>query len=201
MSKVHLYKEDLGHGVTKMMCGHEVLSWDVEKYTVLDPKEVKCETCKRSEKYKSMIELDKQVSEIKEIEGEAMADFKSVERVTVASCDNCDNAMGEDCKITGRIEFDDNGRCSDYTSKVKHPAFDEPLNAHYKTGGIQTVDKIETILGHLKGKINLDQACQLYNTFKYYDRCENKGSLEKDLFKSADSICRAITGKFINEES
>ena len=199
MSKVHLYRHSDVMDYTVVMCGLYINSWETEKYTVLDPKEVTCGTCKRSEKYKSMIDLDKQVSEIKEIEGEAMADFKNVERVTVASCGDCDNSNGENCKITGRIEFDDNGKCSDHTPKVKHPAFDEPLNAHYKTGGIQTVDKIETILGHLKGKINLDQACQLYNTFKYYDRCESKGSLEKDLFKSADSICRAITGKFINE--
>ena len=207
MSKVHLYRyrcetKTTGTSYIEVMCGLSLNPWETESYTVLDPKEVTCGNCKRSEKYKSMIELDKQVSEIKEIEGEAMEDFKAVEYVMLESCNGCGNNMGSDgSKITGRIKFDSNGQCSDHTPKVKHPAFDEPLNAHYKTGGIQTVDKIETIIGHLKGKINLDQACHIYNTLKYFDRCENKGSLEKDLFKSADSICRAITGKFINEES
>jgi hypothetical protein len=177
----------------KTACGIPFGTWETEGFEMLDLDAVDCLKCERSSKYKAMEEQREIFSDMMGIKKEAIEDFKADK-----DCSTCNNATGDDCKATGRLEFTESGDCSDH--KERDPSLTKQVySPHYKTGGIQTVDKIEEVLAHLEGKINTAQASHIYNFLKYFDRCESKGQYERDIYKSADSIHRAITGKFLNE--
>ena len=177
----------------KTACGIPFGTWETEGFEMLDLDAVDCNNCERSDKYKAMEEQRKVFNDVMGIKDESIKAFKAK-----SDCSTCDNATGDDCKATGRLEFTE----SDYWAVLKERApslTKQVYSPHYKTGGIQTVDKIEEVLAHLEGKITTAQASHIYNTLKYFDRCEDKGTYKRDIYKSADSIHRAITGKFLNE--
>ena len=51
-------------------CGYVTGGWEVERVETINPNNVTCLMCRDSKRWKELMELDKQVSEIKEIEGD-----------------------------------------------------------------------------------------------------------------------------------
>jgi hypothetical protein len=69
--------------------------------------------------------------------------------------------------------------------------------AHYAQG-IETIEKIRLILGHLEGRVSNFEALAIGNFIKYIDRLGLKDSVEKDSFKAADYIHLTIKGMWLN---
>ena len=70
--------------------------------------------------------------------------------------------------------------------------------SHYKDG-IQTREKKSMVAKHLDDILTNDAWDDISNAMKYFDRMGLKDDAEKDAYKCADYLHRAITGKFLNE--
>jgi hypothetical protein len=193
--KIHLLRELDAKGNSITSCGAIIGVWLTEFVETIDLSIVNCKSCEGTDQYKAIDALDAEVAEIMYIKDESIEAFKAK-----SDCSTCDNASGDDCKVTGRLEFTESGDCMDH--KERAPSLTKQVySPHYKTGGIQTVDKIDEVMMHLEksDNINFRQAGHIYNLLKYWDRAESKDQYERDIYKTADSIHRAITGKFLNE--
>ena len=70
------------------------------------------------------------------------------------------------------------------SGSIEETAMDDPVNhpAHYKTGGIETIDFIEA------KKLNYNMG----NAVKYISRAEHKGNKKQDLEKAVWYLNREI---------
>lgn len=78
------------------------------------------------------------------------------------------------------------------------------MNDYYKQGKVETVEKQEAIARWLSSAgIPADKIAHVTTFVKYIDRMGAKDGepFEKDARKAADYACRAITGKWIPEDS
>lgn len=77
----------------------------------------------------------------------------------------------------------------------------ETYNDHYDNGGLDVAGKFDIILDKLGDSISTKESAYLFNVLKYFDRAGTKEgeSLDKDLTKCANYMCRLTTGKFLNE--
>lgn len=78
------------------------------------------------------------------------------------------------------------------------------MNDYYKQGKVETVEKQEAIARWLSSAgIPADKIAHVTTFVKYIDRMGEKDGepFEKDARKAADYACRAITGRWIPEDS
>lgn len=71
---------------------------------------------------------------------------------------------------------------------------------HYASGAIETVEKQEMVEGYLEGRLNPLCIHYLLTALKYFDRMGLKDKAEKDAYKCADYLCRAVTGEWLEVE-
>lgn len=71
--------------------------------------------------------------------------------------------------------------------------------AHYKAGGMETVEKVETVVDELSAHGGIDAVLlvRLSHALKYFDRAGLKGDASEDLGKCANYLHRMFTGKWI----
>lgn len=68
---------------------------------------------------------------------------------------------------------------------------------HYETGAMETVEKQEMVEAFLEMRINAMRIHYLLTALKYFDRMGLKDRAEKDAYKCADYLCRAMTGEWL----
>ena len=68
---------------------------------------------------------------------------------------------------------------------------------HYETGAMETVEKQEMVEAFLELRINAMRIHHLLTALKYFDRMGLKDRAEKDAYKCADYLCRAMTGEWL----
>ena len=68
---------------------------------------------------------------------------------------------------------------------------------HYTRGAMETVDKQAAVAKHL-GDLDHMTVHFLLTAIKYVDRMGLKDDAEKDAFKAADYLHRAVTGEWLN---
>ena len=68
---------------------------------------------------------------------------------------------------------------------------------HYATGAMETVEKQEMVEGYLELRLNAMRIHYLLTALKYFDRMGLKDNAEKDAYKCADYMCRAVTGEWL----
>lgn len=71
-----------------------------------------------------------------------------------------------------------------------YDAVDKPI--HYCAHGIETINKIESVVDGLPAK----QAVSLANILKYFDRAGMKDSAKQDLSKANNYAFRLVTGEW-----
>lgn len=84
--------------------------------------------------------------------------------------------------------------CNGYDTIEESDMVDKP--SHYRSGKLETIQKIEHIINGLPAK----QAFCLANTLKYFDRAGLKDDAEQDLDKAQNYAYRLITGKWRHEQ-
>lgn len=72
---------------------------------------------------------------------------------------------------------------------------------HYATGAMETVDKQETVCANLAGAVEPITVHYLLTALKYFDRMGLKDKADKDAYKCADYLCRAVTGRWLSNET
>ena len=70
---------------------------------------------------------------------------------------------------------------------------------HYASGAMETVDKQEMVDGYLELRLNAMRIHYLLTALKYFDRMGLKGDPQKDAYKCADYLCRAVTGEWLED--
>ena len=70
---------------------------------------------------------------------------------------------------------------------------------HYASGAMETVDKQEMVEGYLELRLNAMRIHYLLTALKYFDRMGLKGDPQKDAYKCADYLCRAVTGEWLED--
>lgn len=68
---------------------------------------------------------------------------------------------------------------------------------HYASGAMETVEKQEMVEGYLELRLNAMRIHYLLTALKYFDRMGLKDNAEKDAYKCADYLCRAVTGDWL----
>lgn len=68
---------------------------------------------------------------------------------------------------------------------------------HYASGAMETVDKQEMVEAFLELRLNAMRIHYLLTALKYFDRMGLKDRAEKDAYKCADYLCRAVTGEWL----
>lgn len=68
---------------------------------------------------------------------------------------------------------------------------------HYASGAMETVDKQEMVEEFLERRLNAMRIHYLLTALKYFDRMGLKDNAEKDAYKCADYLCRAVTGEWL----
>ena len=68
---------------------------------------------------------------------------------------------------------------------------------HYASGAMETVEKQEMVEWCLEGRLNAMRIHYLLTALKYFDRMGLKDKAEKDAYKCADYLCRAVTGDWL----
>ena len=68
---------------------------------------------------------------------------------------------------------------------------------HYATGAMETVEKQEMVEAFLELRLNAMRIHYLLTALKYFDRMGLKDTTEKDAYKCADYLCRAVTGEWL----
>ena len=71
---------------------------------------------------------------------------------------------------------------------------------HYATGAMETVDKQEMVEAFLELRLNAMRIHYLLTALKYFDRMGLKDEAERDAYKCADYLCRAVTGEWLEVE-
>ena len=79
--------------------------------------------------------------------------------------------------------------CEEESDMVDKPA-------HYRSGKLETIQKIERVIDGLPAK----QAFCLANVLKYFDRAGLKDDAEQDLDKAQNYAYRLITSKWRHEQ-
>lgn len=104
--------------------------------------------------------------------------------------------------VTSRI-FDENGtmiwvKPPEY--KPEDVAFNKSKqeSSHYQNG-METIEKIDSVLSHLDGKITNKEAYALGNFIKYIDRLGLKDTVEKDSYKASDYASMFKNDKWIKD--
>lgn len=82
---------------------------------------------------------------------------------------------------------------NEYEDVAVHNAVNKP--AHYCSGKIETIKKIEIVLSGIYG----ESAYDLGNILKYFDRAGLKDDTKQDLDKANNYAHRLIYGKWRNE--
>ena len=109
--KVHLQR-DSQNGFAICQCGLLIDEWEADNYETINPTLVTCKNCKKTERYKTMLETHNEVMKI----GVDLMKEKEEK-----SCANCSNRIGEmDCKLITRICHDDNEDCADWCDINNH---------------------------------------------------------------------------------
>lgn len=72
---------------------------------------------------------------------------------------------------------------------------------HYASGAIETVEKQEMVEAFLELRLNAMRIHYLLTAMKYFDRMGLKGDPERDAYKCADYLCRAVTGRWLSDEA
>ena len=68
---------------------------------------------------------------------------------------------------------------------------------HYASGAMETVEKQELVEGYLELRLNAMRIHYLLTALKYFGRRGPKGDPQKDAYKCADYLCRAVTGEWL----
>lgn len=68
---------------------------------------------------------------------------------------------------------------------------------HYASGAMETVDKQEMVEAFLELSLSAMRIHYLLTALKYFDRMGLKDKAEKDAYKCADYLCRAVTGEWL----
>ena len=68
---------------------------------------------------------------------------------------------------------------------------------HYASGAMETVDKQEMVEAFLEPRLSAMRIHYLLTALKYFDRMGLKDKAEKDAYKCADYLCRAVTGEWL----
>lgn len=68
---------------------------------------------------------------------------------------------------------------------------------HYASGAMETVEKQEIVESFLERRLNAMRIHYLLTALKYFDRMGLKDKAEKDAYKCADYLCRAVTGEWL----
>ena len=68
---------------------------------------------------------------------------------------------------------------------------------HYASGAMETVDKQEMVEACLEQRLNAMRIHYLLTALKYFDRMGLKDKADKDAYKCADYLCRAVTGEWL----
>ena len=71
---------------------------------------------------------------------------------------------------------------------------------HYAQGAMETVSKQELVGEELERALNPMKIHYLLTALKYFDRMGLKGDPQKDAYKCADYLHRAITGEWLDDE-
>ena len=71
---------------------------------------------------------------------------------------------------------------------------------HYASGAMETVEKQEMVETFLERRLNAMRIHYLLTALKYFDRMGLKDNAEKDAYKCADYLCRAVTGEWLDDE-
>lgn len=71
---------------------------------------------------------------------------------------------------------------------------------HYAQGALETVEKQELVESELDRALDAMKIHYLLTALKYFDRMGLKGDPEKDAYKCADYLHRAITGEWLDDE-
>lgn len=109
---------------------------------------------------------------------------------------------GDAIELTKVITFVNSMNSNDALKKAfgneenneEHDAVNHP--AHYCSGKIETIDKIEAVIDGLPAK----KAASLANVLKYFDRAGLKDDTKQDLDKANNYAHRLVHGKWRNEE-
>ena len=72
---------------------------------------------------------------------------------------------------------------------------------HYATGAMETVDKQEMVCANLAGAVEPITVHYLLTALKYFDRMGLKDAADRDAYKCADYLCRAVTGRWLSDEA
>ena len=70
---------------------------------------------------------------------------------------------------------------------------------HYASGAMETVEKQEMVEACLELRLNAMRIHYLLTALKYFDRMGLKGDPQKDAYKCADYLCRAVTGEWLED--
>ena len=70
---------------------------------------------------------------------------------------------------------------------------------HYAQGAMETVSKQELVGEELERALNPMKIHYLLTALKYFDRMGLKGDPQKDAYKCADYLCRAVTGEWLED--
>ena len=70
---------------------------------------------------------------------------------------------------------------------------------HYASGAMETVEKQEMVEACLDLRLNAMRIHYLLTALKYFDRMGLKGDPQKDAYKCADYLCRAVTGEWLED--
>ena len=70
---------------------------------------------------------------------------------------------------------------------------------HYAAGAMETVEKQEMVESCLELRLNAIRIHYLLTALKYFDRMGLKGDPQKDAYKCADYLCRAVTGEWLED--
>lgn len=72
---------------------------------------------------------------------------------------------------------------------------------HYAQGAMETVSKQELVGDELERALGPMKIHYLLTALKYFDRMGLKGDPQKDAYKCADYLCRAVTGAWLSDEA
>ena len=70
---------------------------------------------------------------------------------------------------------------------------------HYASGVMETVDIQEMVEAFLELRLNAMRIHYLLTALKYFDRMGLKDEAERDAYKCADYLCRAVTGEWLED--
>ena len=72
---------------------------------------------------------------------------------------------------------------------------------HYAQGAMETVSKQELVGDELERALRPMKIHYLLTALKYFDRMGLKDDPQKDAYKCADYLCRAVTGEWLSDEA